>query len=46
MSTLALYAQDLVNMIQTTVIAQSLSDFTCNLWMVRGGTLLILGHGS
>ena len=31
-------------MIQTTVIAQSLSDFTCKLWMMRGGTVLILGH--
>ena len=32
-------------MIQTTVIAQSLSHFTCKLCMMRGGTLLILGHG-
>ena len=45
MSTLALFVLDLVDMIQTTVIAQSLSDFTCKLWMMRGGTLLILGHG-
>ena len=44
MSTLALIVYDLVDMIQTTVIAQSLSDFTCKLWMMRGGTLLILGH--
>ena len=35
----------LVDTIQTTVIAQSLSDFTCKLWM-RGGTLLILVHRS
>ena len=27
------------------VFAQSLSNFTCKLWMMRGGTLLILGHG-
>ena len=27
--------------IQTTVFAQSLSNFTCKLWMMRGGTLLI-----
>ena len=25
--------------------SQSLSDFTCKLWMMRGGTLLIFGHG-
>ena len=25
--------------------AQSLSNFTCKLWMMRRGTLLILGHG-
>ena len=31
--------------IQTTVFVQSLSNFTCRLWMMRGGTLLILGHG-
>ena len=31
--------------IQTIVLAQPLSDFTCKLWMMRGGTLLILGHG-
>ena len=28
----------------TTVFAQSLSNFTCKLWMMRGGTLFILGH--
>ena len=28
-----------------TVFDQSLSNFTCKLWMMRGGTLLILGHG-
>ena len=33
----------LVDMTATTVFAKSLSNFTCNLWMVRGGTLLILG---
>ena len=31
--------------IATTVFDQSLSNFICNLWMMRGGTLLILGHG-
>ena len=31
--------------IATTVFDQSLSNFTCQLWMMRGGTLLILGHG-
>ena len=35
----------LVDTIATTVFAQSLSNFTCKLWMMRGGTLLILGHG-
>ena len=34
----------LVGAIQTTVFAQSLSNFTCELLMMRGGTLLILGH--
>ena len=29
--------------IATTVFAQSLSNFICKLWMLRGGTLLILG---
>ena len=32
-------------MIQTTVFAQSLLNFTYKLFMMRGGTLLILGHG-
>ena len=32
--------------IQTTVFAQSLPNFTCKLWMVRGGTLLIWGQRS
>ena len=32
-------------MIATTVFAQSLSNFTCTFAMMRGGTLLILGHG-
>ena len=35
----------LVDTIATTVIDQSLSNFTCKLSMMRGGTLLILGHG-
>ena len=30
--------------IQTTVFAQSLSNFTCELWMMRRGTLFNLGH--
>ena len=34
----------LVDMIVTTVFAQSLSNFPCKLWMMRGGTLLIWGH--
>ena len=28
----------------TTVFTQSLSNFTCKLWVMRGVTLLILGH--
>ena len=40
-STVTLY---LVDTIATTVFAQSLSNFTCKLCMMRGGTLLILGH--
>ena len=35
----------LVDTIATTVLDQSLSNFTCKLWMMKGGTLLILGHG-
>ena len=35
----------LVDMIATTVFAQSLSNFTCKLWMMREGSRLILGHG-
>ena len=31
-------------MIQTADFVQSLWNFTCRLWMMRGGTLLILGH--
>ena len=42
--TLALGVYDLVYTIQTTVFAQSLSNFTCKLWIMRGGTLLILDH--
>ena len=33
-----------VGTIQKTVLAQSLSNFTCKLFMMRGGTLSILGH--
>ena len=36
----------LVDTKATTVFAQSLSNLICKLWMMRGGTLLILGHGS
>ena len=36
----------LVDTLATSVFAQSLSKFTCKFWMMRGGTLLILGHGS
>ena len=35
----------IVDTIATTVFAQSLSNFICKLWMMRGETLLILGHG-
>ena len=35
----------LVDTIATTVFAQLLSNFTCTFAMMRGGTLLILGHG-
>ena len=35
----------LVDTIATTVLAQSLLNFTCTFTMMRGGTLLILGHG-
>ena len=35
----------LVGTIASTVFSRSLSNFTCKLWMMRGGTLLILGHG-
>ena len=44
-STLALCMLNLVDTIETTVFAQSLSNFTCIFAMMRGGTLLILGHG-
>ena len=44
-SVLALFVEDLVGTIQTTVFVQTLSNFTCRLWMMRGGTLLIFGHG-
>ena len=35
----------LVDTIATKDFLQSLSNFTCKLWMMRGGILLILGHG-
>ena len=35
----------LVDTIATSVFAQSLSNFTCTFTMMRGGSLLILGHG-
>ena len=35
----------LVDTIATTVFAQSFSNFTCTFAIMRGGTLLILGHG-
>ena len=38
----ALYLMDTI---ATKVFVKSLSNFTCKLWMMRGGTLLILGHG-
>ena len=34
----------LVDTIQTKIFDQSLSNFTCTLFMMRGGTLFILGH--
>ena len=39
------HSYDLVDTTQTTVFAQSLSNFTCKLWMMRGGYFLILGQG-
>ena len=44
-STLALYVLNLVGTIQTTFLFQSLSNFTCQLLMMTGGSLLILGRG-
>ena len=35
----------LVGRIQTAVYVQSLSNFTCRLWMMKEETLLILGQG-
>ena len=35
----------LVGKILATVFARSLTNFTCKLFMMRGGTLFILGHG-
>ena len=37
-------ASSLVGTIQATVFARSLSNFTCRFLMMRGATLLILGH--
>ena len=31
--------------IHITMYVQSLTNITCRLWMMRGDTLLILGHG-
>ena len=45
MSSLALSVQDITDRVQTIVYVQLLSNFTCKLWMIKGGTLLILGHG-
>ena len=44
-SFLSLCVQYLVDTIQTTVFVKSLSNCTCRLWTMRGGTLLIWGHG-
>ena len=44
-STLAFCVYGLVGTIQTAVYVQSLSNFTCKLWMMRRESLLILGHG-
>ena len=46
-STMALCVWNLVGMIHTctTVFAQSLSNLAWKLWMMRGWTLLNLGHG-
>ena len=41
-ATVGLY---LVDTIATAVFVLSLSNFTCKFWMMRGGTLLILGQG-
>ena len=43
-SNLALCLSNLVGTIQATVFAQSLSNFSGKLFMMRGATLLILGH--
>ena len=34
-----------LHVVHTTVFARSLLNFSCTLFMMRGGTLLILGHG-
>ena len=34
-----------VGTMASTVFARSILNFTCKLWMIRGGILLILGHG-
>ena len=43
-STLTLCLWYLVSMIKTTVIARSLSNFICMLFVLSGGTLMILSH--
>ena len=44
-TTLALCVEHLLDTIADKVFVQSLSNFTCKLWMMREGTLLILSHG-
>ena len=44
-STFALCVLNLVGTIQTTDFGRSPSNYICKLCMMRGGTLLILGHG-
>ena len=45
-SNLTLCLLNIVGTIQATVFSQSLSNFTCELFMMRGGPLLILGQRS
>ena len=42
---LSAWSRPTLDTIATTVFAQSLSNFTCKLWIMKKGTLLILGHG-